>query len=49
MPTSVALAAAFILAVLWVVLEHRNRRQPSIFDWENPEAMTPAEREWRIG
>lgn len=34
MPTSVALALTMILAVTWVVLEHRNRRRPSIYDQE---------------
>lgn len=48
MPTSVALAGAIIAFIVWVVLEHRARRRPSIYDWADPKAMSATEREWRI-
>lgn len=49
MPTSLALLLGVIALVTLIVLEYRNRRRPSIYDWADPEAMSPDEREWRIG
>lgn len=49
MPTSVALAGAFIAFIAWVLLEYRASQRTSIYDWDDPEAMSAEEREWRIG
>ena len=49
MPTSVALLVGVIALVTLIILEHRNRQRPSIFDHQDPKAMRAEEREWRIG